>query len=47
LIAKVTGYVLQYTGSYVVVFIIAAGAYLSALAIVHILTPTLEPVRLD
>jgi len=47
LIAKVTGYVLQVTGSYVTVFMIAAGAYLVALAIVHVLTPRLEPARLE
>jgi MFS transporter, ACS family, hexuronate transporter len=47
LIAKVTGYVLQLTGSYVTVFLIAAGAYLTALAVVHLLTPTLEPARLE
>jgi MFS transporter, ACS family, hexuronate transporter len=47
LIAKVTGYVLQLTGSYVTVFMIAAGAYLAALAVVHLLTPTLEPARLE
>jgi ACS family hexuronate transporter-like MFS transporter len=46
LIAKVTGYVLQLTGSYVTVFLIAAFAYLTALAIVHILSPRLEPARL-
>jgi ACS family hexuronate transporter-like MFS transporter len=47
LIAKVTGYVLQLTGSYVVVFMIAGGAYLTALAVVHLLTPRLEPADLS
>ncbi len=46
LIAKVTGYVLQVTGSYTTVLMIAGGAYLVALAVVHILTPRLEPARL-
>jgi ACS family hexuronate transporter-like MFS transporter len=46
LIAKVVGYVLQFTGSYTVVLMIAGVAYLAALAVVHILTPTLEPARL-
>jgi len=46
LIAKVTGYVLQLTGSYVTVFMIAGAAYLTALAIVHLLSPKLEPARL-
>ena len=46
LIAKVTGYVLQMTGSYTTVLLIAGGAYLVALAIVQILTPKLEPARI-
>jgi ACS family hexuronate transporter-like MFS transporter len=45
LIAKVTGYVLQMTGSYTTVLMIAGGAYLVALAVVQILTPRLEPAR--
>jgi ACS family hexuronate transporter-like MFS transporter len=45
LIAKLTGYILQATGSYVPVFLIAAFAYLTALAIVHLLVPKLEPAR--
>jgi len=47
LIAKITGYVLQATGSYVVVFLIAASAYLVALAIVHALVPKLAPADLS
>jgi ACS family hexuronate transporter-like MFS transporter len=46
LIAKVTGYVLQMTGSYTIVLMIAGGAYLVALAVVQILTPKLEPARI-
>jgi MFS transporter, ACS family, aldohexuronate transporter len=46
LIAKLTGALLQWTGSYVPVFIIAASAYLVALLIVHLLVPRLEPARL-
>jgi MFS transporter, ACS family, hexuronate transporter len=46
LIAKLTGYILQATGSYVPVFLIAAFAYLVALAIVHLLVPRLEPAQL-
>jgi MFS transporter, ACS family, aldohexuronate transporter len=45
-IAKITGYVLQATGSYVSVFFIAASAYLVALAVVHLLVPGLEPAPL-
>jgi len=47
LIAKITGYVLQATGSYVPVFIIAASAYLVALAIVQLLVPRLDPAPLE
>lgn len=47
LIAKITGYVLQFTGSYVPVFIIAASAYLIALLIVHLLSPRLAPAVIE
>ncbi|HEV3062037.1 MAG TPA: MFS transporter [Vicinamibacterales bacterium] len=47
LIAKVTGYVLQMTGSYTTVLMIAGGAYLVALTVVQILTPHLEPARVE
>ena len=47
LIAKVTGYVLQWTGSYVAIFILAGSIYLVALGIIHLLVPRLEPARLD
>ncbi len=43
LIAKVTGYVLQWTGSYLPLFIVAGSAYLIALAVIHLLNPRLEP----
>jgi ACS family hexuronate transporter-like MFS transporter len=46
-IAKVTAAILDFWGSYVPVFMIAALTYLVALAIVHALTPTLAPARLD
>ena len=46
-IAKITGYILQATGSYVPVFLVAASAYLLTLLAVHLLVPRLEPVRLD
>jgi ACS family hexuronate transporter-like MFS transporter len=47
LIAKLTGYILQATGSYMPVFLIAGTTYLVSLAIVHSLMPRLEPARLD
>jgi MFS transporter, ACS family, hexuronate transporter len=46
LIAKLTAAILQYTGSYLPVFIIAASAYLVALLMVHLLSPRLEPARI-
>ena len=46
LIAKVTGYVLQWTGSYLTVFIIAASAYLVALGIIQLLVPRIRMVQL-
>ncbi|HXW07848.1 MAG TPA: MFS transporter [Vicinamibacterales bacterium] len=45
LIAKLTGYLLEASGSYVPVFLIAAFAYLAALAVIHLLVPRLEPAR--
>jgi ACS family hexuronate transporter-like MFS transporter len=47
MIAKLTGYLLEVTGTYVTVFMMAAGAYLTALVLVHVLSPNLEPVRLE
>lgn len=44
-IAPLVGYILQTTGSYVPIFIIAASAYLVALLIIHIIVPTLEPAK--
>jgi ACS family hexuronate transporter-like MFS transporter len=47
LIASVTGLLLQATGSYVPVFLLAGSAYLFALLVVHLLTPRLEPAQID
>lgn len=44
LIAKIVGHVLQSTGSYRAPFFIAGIAYLSALLLIHILSPKLEPI---
>src|SRR5687767_9828693 len=46
LIAKLTGYILEASGSYVPVFLIAASTYLLALLVIHLLVPKLEPARL-
>jgi MFS transporter, ACS family, hexuronate transporter len=45
LIAKVVGYVLQSTGSYMVPFLIAGTAYFAAVASIQILAPKLEPAK--
>jgi len=45
-IAKITGWVLQTTGSYLTVFLIAGSAYLLALLVVHLLVPRMEPATL-
>ena len=47
LIATTVGLILQYTGSYFPIFIMAGGAYLLALAIIHLLVPRLEPANVD
>jgi hypothetical protein len=47
LIAKAVGYILQSTGSYVPVFVLAGLAYLVALAFAQALAPRLEPVQSD
>ncbi len=41
-ISKMVGYILQHTGSYVPVFVLAGTAYLVALAFVQVLAPRLE-----
>ena len=46
LIAKITGYLLEATGSYLVVFIIAGTIYLVALAVFQVLVPRIEPVKI-
>ena len=47
LIAKVTAYLLDTTGSYVPVFLMAGFMYLIALGVIHLLAPRLEPAKLD
>ena len=46
IIAPLVGYILQTTGSYLPIFIIAASAYLVALLIIHLLAPRLEPAAI-
>jgi ACS family hexuronate transporter-like MFS transporter len=46
LIAEVVGHVLQWTGSYMIPFLMAGSAYLIALFLIHLLAPKLEPARM-
>jgi ACS family hexuronate transporter-like MFS transporter len=43
LIATFTGFLLQFTGSYVPLFVMASSAYLLALLVIHLLVPKLQP----
>ena len=47
LVASATGFILQKTGSYLPVFILAGSAYFVALAVIHLTSPKLDPIRLD
>src|SRR5258708_6081251 len=47
LIAKLVGYLLQWTGSYTIPFLMAGSAYLIALGAIQLLAPKLEPVSLS
>lgn len=47
LVATGAGFILEATGSYYSLFVIAGSAYLVALAIIHALVPRLEPAALD
>ena len=46
LIAEIVGHVLQWTGSYMIPFFIAASAYLVALLLIHAFSPRLEPAEI-
>ena len=46
-VSTAVGYILQWTGSYVPVFVLAGSAYLAALLVIHTLAPRLEPAQLD
>ena len=45
-IAMLVGAILQATQSYVPIFVMAGGAYLFALLVIHLLVPKLEPVKI-
>ena len=45
--SKLIGFILEWTGSYVPIFIIAGCMYLLSLAIIHLLAPRLAPVSVS
>jgi ACS family hexuronate transporter-like MFS transporter len=45
-IAEVVGHTLQWTGSYMVPFLMAGSAYLIALLLIQILAPKMEPAKI-
>jgi ACS family hexuronate transporter-like MFS transporter len=47
LVASTVGLILQYSGSYLPIFVIAGSAYLVALGIIHLLAPRLEPASVE
>ena len=46
-ISMIVGAILQATGSYVPIFVMAGGAYLFALLVIHLLVPKLDPAKLE
>jgi len=47
LMQKLAGYVVQWTGSYSILFVISASAYLVAVAVIHAFSPKLAQAELD
>ena len=47
LMQKLAGYVVQWTGSYSILFVISASAYLVALALIHLFSPKWAQAELD
>ncbi|MEO8097826.1 MAG: MFS transporter [Acidobacteriota bacterium] len=47
LVATLTGFLLQFTGNYFMIFLLAGSAYVTALGIIHWLVPRLEPAKID
>jgi ACS family hexuronate transporter-like MFS transporter len=46
-IAKAAGYILQWTGSYLYLFVIAGVSYLVALLLIQLLAPRLEEANVE
>jgi ACS family hexuronate transporter-like MFS transporter len=47
LVQKAAGYIVAWTNSYFLMFVISGSIYLVALAMIHLLSPRLLPARLD
>ena len=47
LVGTFTGFLSQFTGSYVPLFVMASSAYLVALLVIHLLVPKLEPACMN
>lgn len=47
LIATIAGFILEFTGSYLILFIICGSVYLIAMLIFHTLVPSLESIEMD
>jgi ACS family hexuronate transporter-like MFS transporter len=47
LMQKLAGYIVQWTGSYSILFMISASMYVIALAVIHLFSPSLEQAKLD
>ena len=45
-IALLVGEILQRTGSYVPIFLMAGSAYVAALLVIHLLVPRLAPAKI-
>ena len=45
--AKAVGYILQWTGSYTLIFLIAGSAYILAFFLVQFLAPQIRPIAVD
>jgi ACS family hexuronate transporter-like MFS transporter len=45
LFASLAGHILEWTGSYLILFLISGSVYLLALGIIQLLVPRLEPVE--
>jgi ACS family hexuronate transporter-like MFS transporter len=46
-IAKIVGFILEFTGSYMLIFTIAGTGYLFALLVIHLLVPKMEKAKLS